>query len=472
MPFWTEIHWSEGMFLRPHHLQGGQRWLETVLRTGLDSVRAFAWGFSSLQVAVEPLENFTLRLDLCDLRLKDGTWIRVPDNTDVAARDFKPALDGGKTSIDIFLGVPSMQEVRANSIALEAPEQTDGSPRFEPVPLVRRDENTGKNPQTLYVRRMRGRLFLAGEDMTGYEVVRVCRVRRTDRPGAIPELDELGVGPVLALQADAGLSGVIKSLADTVEAKGDVLASEAREHRMMFTDGVAANTEHLIKLHVINESRAEIKALLQSPVLHPYDVFVSFARLVGHLSVFHEDLVPGPLPLYNHDEPGDSIERLRQRILVLLDALRPTAYIERKFARKKDLAGKDGLEVELDRKWIDDNLEMFVALQAENKEINELEQFIYGKLNMKLASPTRSPKIANLAVRGLRLQVRAVRPGTLPRRQELHYFKVDKAVGPDRVDYWKECETERGIRMTLIEGQLATMEQFKPALYVVLSKRP
>ena len=22
MAFWTEIHWSEGMFLRPHHLQG------------------------------------------------------------------------------------------------------------------------------------------------------------------------------------------------------------------------------------------------------------------------------------------------------------------------------------------------------------------------------------------------------------------------------------------------------------------
>ena len=49
MSFWTEIHWSEGMFLRPHHLQAGQRWLEGLVRTGLDSVRPFAWAFVDLQ---------------------------------------------------------------------------------------------------------------------------------------------------------------------------------------------------------------------------------------------------------------------------------------------------------------------------------------------------------------------------------------------------------------------------------------
>ena len=33
MTFWTEIHWYEGMFLRPHHLQAAQRRLETLLRS-------------------------------------------------------------------------------------------------------------------------------------------------------------------------------------------------------------------------------------------------------------------------------------------------------------------------------------------------------------------------------------------------------------------------------------------------------
>ncbi|HWL93909.1 MAG TPA: type VI secretion system baseplate subunit TssK [Phycisphaerae bacterium] len=467
MNFWTEVHWSEGMFLRPHHLQAGQRWLENLVRTGIDSTRPFAWGFTELQVASEPLENFTLRLDRCHLRLKDGTWIRIPENTEVDPLNFKDSLEQGRGQLDVFLGIPAMQEVRANSVSLENPEASNGTPRFEPFPFTKRDENTGENPQIVYMRRIRGRLFTQFDDMTGFEIIRLGRIKRTDRAGALPEMDDLGAGPLLAVQSDAGISKMIRSLADQIEAKDEVLAREAKEHRMMFTDGVAANTEHLLKLHVLNEVRAGMKAMMQCPVLHPFEIFSAYARLVGHLSVFHDDLVPMDIPAYDHDRPTESLERLRARIVVLLEAMRPIAYVERPFSLKKDETGREGLEVELDRKWIDDNSEMFVALISDELDINELYNHIYQKLDMKLASPTRSRKIHNIAVRGLGLQIKSVPAGVLPRRQSLHYFKVDKTIGPDRTDYWKECEQERGIRMSIREGQLPGMTRFKPALYVV-----
>ena len=468
MTFWTEIHWYEGMFLRPHHLQAGQRRLETLVRTTLDVACPFAWGFVELETAQEPLENCTLRVDRCELRLKDGTWLRIPENTEVPPLNFEKALGAGGGAVEIYLGIPQMQEVRPNSVPLENPERISGAPRYEPHAVTRRDENTGENPQTLYVRRMRGKLFAAGDDMTGYEVVRLCRVKRTDRPGATPEIDDLGAGPLLAIQADAGLSALVKSLADQVEAKDEVLAREAHEHRMMFVDGVAANSEHLLKLHALNAGRAELRALLQSPLLHPYDVFVGLCRLMGHLSIFHDDLVPGVIPEYDHDRPAESLDLVRRRLLVLLDALRPLAYTERPFARKKDAGGREGLEVELDRAWIDENLEIYVGLQAEDKNDDELYRYIRNTFDLKLASPKRTPRIAGTAVSGLRLQVKSVPAGTLPRRQELHYFRVDKTIGPDRTDYWQECEQERGIRMSLREGQMAGMEALRPTLYVVL----
>jgi len=471
MSFWTEVHWREGMFLRPHHLQAGQRWLETAVRSGLDVARPFGWGFVTLEVASEPLENFTLRVDSCTVRMKDGTWVRIPENTNVAPLDFQEPFEAAHGRLDIHFGIPQMQEVRPNSVPLEQPEQVEGTPRYEPGPIMRRDENTGQNPQLIYVRRIRGRLFAAGDDMTGYDTVRVGTVKRTDRPGAVPEFDALGAGPLLAIQADAGLSALVSSLSDQVEAKDEVLAREAREHAMLFTDGVAANTEHLLKLHVLNEARAQLKALLQCPVLHPYDAFVAFAGLIGHLSVFHEDLVPITIPVYDHDRTGECLERLRARIETLLEAMRPMAYVERRFARKKDPRGRDGLEVELDRPWIDANLEMFVGLHSDDMEIQELERHIYNRLKFKLASPTRAPKIADTAVRGLRLEVRSVPAGTLPRRQGLHYFKINKTIGPDRTDYWRECEQERGIRVSIPEGQISAMEKFHPSLYVVLKER-
>lgn len=472
MSFWTEIHWSEGMFLRPHHMQGAQRWVETVMNVGFESVRPFGWGFAKLSIAAEPLENFTLRLDECVVRMKDGTWVRIPDNAEVPPLDVKTALESSSGPLEIFLGIPQLQEVRANSVSLENPDQTNGTPRYEPSPVVRRDENTGENPQMVYVRRLRGRLFAAGEDMTGYDTVRVGSIMRTDRPGSVPEMTEDDAGPLLAIQAHAGLSRTISSLVDQVEAKDEVLAREAREHRMLFTDGVAANMEHLFKLHALNESRSQLKAMMQSPSIHPYDLFVSLATLVGHLSVFHDDLVPPPLPTYDHDRPAVALLALRARIELLLDAMRPMAYVERKFARKKDQQGHEGLEVELDRRWIDDNLEMYVGLSADDMEIESLERHIYSRFNLKLASPSRAPRIAKIAVRGLRMQVKSVPAGTLPRRQGLHYFKVDKTIGSDRTDYWRECEQEHGIRIGIQEGQMAEFEGYQPTLYVILKERP
>jgi len=468
MAFWTEVHWSEGMFLRPHHLQASQRWLETVLRTAFDGARPFGWGFLNLQIAQEPLENFTLRLDRCDLRLKDGTWVRVPENTEAAPLNFQAPMDAGRGQIDVYLGIPDMQDVRPNAISVENPAQVVGTPRYEPFPVHRRDENSGDNAQTIYVRRMRGRLFIEGEDMTGYQVVRVGRVKRTDRPGALPELDELGAGPLLALQADPGLSKLISSLSDQVEAKDEILGREVREHNMQFDDDVASNSEMLLKLHVLNEVRTHLKSLLQCPVLHPYDVFTVLARLAGHLSVFHDDRVPVPVPLYDHDRPGEALEQLRARIVILLDAMRPMNYVERKFARVKDARGTDGLQVELDRRWIDDNLDMFVAFHAPEQDITEVERQIRTTFNLKLASPTQAPRIHGTAVRGLEFVIRPVPAGTLPRRQGLHYFKIDKTIGPDRTDYWKLCEQERGIRMSIPAQQISAMERFSPALYVVL----
>lgn len=471
MSFWTEIHWSEGMFLRPHHLQSGQRWTETMVRASLEAARPFAWGFSELKIAAGPLENFTLRLDGCEARLKDGTWVRIPENTEVAPLEFKAALDAAGRGLDVYLGIPSMQEVRPNTVSLTDPDDRNGTPRYEPHQVSRRDENTGANAQVLFVRRMRGRLFAEGEDMTGYEVLRVGRVRRTDRPGALPEMDDIGVGPVLAVQADPGLSAMLKSLADQIEAKDEVLAREADETQMEFTDGVAENMFHLLKLHALNDVRASVKTMLQCPVLHPFDVYMAWSRVIGRLAIFHDDRVPKGIPPYDHDRPGESLDRLRARILALLDAMRPMAYMERAFSRKRDDQGREGLEVELDRKWIDENLEMYVALIAPDMDINEVERHIYSKLDMKLASPSRSPRIHNIAVRGLRLQIKAVPAGTFPRRAGLHYFKVDKTIGSDRIDYWKECEQERGIRLSMREGQMAAMERFKPTLFVSLKTK-
>ena len=148
MSFWTEIHWSEGMFLRPHHLQVAQRWMETVVDAGLDSARSFAWGFLKLEVAQEPLENSTLRLDSCSARMKDGTWVQIPENTQVDPLNFQKALESNSGAVTVYFGIPEMQEVRSNSVSLENPEATNGTPRARALPASACHSRRSPNPST------------------------------------------------------------------------------------------------------------------------------------------------------------------------------------------------------------------------------------------------------------------------------------------------------------------------------------
>lgn len=471
MTLWTEVHWHEGMFLRPHHLQAAERRLATLLRATLDSACAFGWGFVELELAAEPLQTHTLRIDRCQARLKDGTWVSVPENTEVAPLNFEAALDAGGGAVELLFGVPQMQAVRPNSISLENPEQNLSiAPRYEPVPVTRRDENTGENPQTLYVRRMRGKLFAAGEDTTGYEILRLCRVRRSGGPGALPELDEEGAGPLLALQVDARLGRLIKSLADEIEARGETVARNARERRMAFTDGAPAHLDQLMKLHALNATHAEVRALVQSPLLHPFNVFVTLSRLMGHLSVFDPDrMMPADIPRYDHDRPAQTLMALGRELRALLTRVAGDAPEIRPFVRKTDVRGHPGLEVELEREWVDQGLEMYVGFVDEEREPEEFDRWLQSTFNMKLASPKRAPTLAQHNLAGLRYRLRTVIPPGLAHRRGLHYFRIER-MGTDRTDHWQECREERGIRMSLTEGQLGPMERLQPTLYVILKR--
>lgn len=112
---------------------------------------------------------------------------------------------------------------------------------------------------------------------------------------------------------------------------------------------------------------------------------------------------------------------------------------------------------------------MYIALESADFSSSEkLLDHIYSTYQMTLGSPSRTPKLYVQAVRGLRLEPREVRPGTLPKLTGLHYYWIDKSTQSGyREDHWKECEKERGIWLITREGQRAAMENFKPTLYVL-----
>ncbi|MEM7263330.1 MAG: type VI secretion system baseplate subunit TssK, partial [Planctomycetota bacterium] len=69
----SPIHWGEGMFLTPQHMQAMSRYIDSRLASvSLDS-QPDSWGIGALDLDLLALENLELKVRRLDAILEDGT---------------------------------------------------------------------------------------------------------------------------------------------------------------------------------------------------------------------------------------------------------------------------------------------------------------------------------------------------------------------------------------------------------------
>ncbi len=86
------VHWYEGMFLRPHHLQAAQRHLGDALHTSSCWDVHYNWGLRVFEMDRDALANHRLVIRRLRARLRDGTLISIPEEGELPALDLKPAF--------------------------------------------------------------------------------------------------------------------------------------------------------------------------------------------------------------------------------------------------------------------------------------------------------------------------------------------------------------------------------------------
>src|SRR5690349_4822705 len=104
------VHWSEGMFLRPQHLQSAERHARYQLKASEDWYHPFNWGVRSIDLDREALRDYRVELLACDVRFEDGTKFSIPaDGVPDPVRLRDEMLEQNDATI-ISLGVPRYRE--------------------------------------------------------------------------------------------------------------------------------------------------------------------------------------------------------------------------------------------------------------------------------------------------------------------------------------------------------------------------
>ena len=78
MSWYSKVFWSEGLFLRPHHLQQNDRYLEHLLERRVGQVTPYPWGFSALEIDRDLAQQSKFCLRRATGVMPDGTPFDFP----------------------------------------------------------------------------------------------------------------------------------------------------------------------------------------------------------------------------------------------------------------------------------------------------------------------------------------------------------------------------------------------------------
>src|SRR5579862_7372880 len=110
------VHWHEGLFLQPHHLQSMQHYL--LDRFGLERKLSitFSHGVIDMKLSADALENMLVRFDRLRVVMPSGLEVNFPENADLASLDIKQAFEGSSTPFTVSLALPLWYPTRANTV--------------------------------------------------------------------------------------------------------------------------------------------------------------------------------------------------------------------------------------------------------------------------------------------------------------------------------------------------------------------
>lgn len=443
MTFQAEVHWHEGMFLRPQHFQAASRHQMQQSTCSDQWTVHYSWGLRTIDLDADALANHRCVVRRLKARMRDGTLISVPEGATLGEVDLKGAF-GQERALTVYLALPVIQTTRANAGQV-APTQTV---RYLIDTMQLEDENTGRNGQSVEVRRLNLRLLLSNQDHGGYEVLPIARIVLADRSEAVPQLDTSYIPPLLACDAWSPLAvGVLEKVYDRLGKKVELLGGQAVSRGITFDSQGQGDRLIFEQLRVMSEaySLLGVKAFAQG--VHPLTAYLELCRLVGQLSIFGAQRRPPDLPRYDHDDLGGCFWRVKQHIDALLDMVVEPDYKERSF-----IGAGLRMQVALEPAWLEPGCRIFVGVQSRLSP-EHCEQMLTSGLDMKIGSSANVDSIFRLGRAGLRFSSVSRPPRALPSQSGLTYFQIDRE---REAEEWGAVERSLALAIRLNENLIVS----------------
>lgn len=288
---WTsKVVWSEGLFLRPHHLQQSDRYVEGLLESRVRHVTPYPWGFSALEIDRDLAQQSKFAVRRATGIMPDGTPFDIPAGSPAPPPIDIPA-DAAKQLVwlSLPLGAPNTREVEPAE-AESASRSVPGIERLIDTTSALRIEEEIEiaHPRLAYELRR-----TAKPGYVGLAMGRVVEVR--DRNIVF---DEKFAPPLLVSSAHPVVQGWLDRVIGWIDNKLEELARYAADP----TAGGGLQSADYFMLQLLNRHIPVLTHLRASRYVHPERLYCRFLEIAGELATFTTaERRARTYPAYDHD---------------------------------------------------------------------------------------------------------------------------------------------------------------------------
>ena len=424
MSWYSKVHWAEGLFLKPQHLQQNDRYHERRIEARVQRVTPYPWGFSALELDRDLALQSRFGLRRAAGVLPDGTPFDLP-----ADGPLPLPIDIPETAAKqiVWLTLP-IASVNTREVAYR---DTEGAARYFTEPEIFIDSTADlRTEEEIDIAHLRLEYELRKTPKPGYinlGIARILEVR--DRTVLI---DEKYVPPMLICSAHPVVDGWIDRVIGWVDNK---LAQLARYAVDPSAGGGLQSVDYLM-LQVLNREIPVFKHFRRSSFVHPERLYEEMLRFVGELATFATtERHARDYPAYDHDDLENTFAPVLRDIQDFLSAqndtrAQPLEIIER--------AQNAFVSVIRDRTLFRNA--SFVLVVAAARPLGEIQQQFPHLF--KIGPNTRMNEIVHTNLPGVPLVHLPTPPPQIRAMTDHVYFYLDKTS-----PLWPEFSTATSIGM-------------------------
>jgi predicted component of type VI protein secretion system len=188
--------------------------------------------------------------------------------------------------------------------------------------------------------------------------------------------------------------------------------------------------EQVMRLRTLNGYGARLEALIETPNLVPFEIYLELRELLGELAALSPDRDPYDCAPYQHDNPYPCFDELTGKIRQLLRGSVAPSFLKVPFSETNGL-----LRAALADEHFTRPSDYFLGIRTK-EDPRAVAKLVEDADRFKLMPAS----MAGRAIRGVLLKEERFPPLELPAQSNLYYFRLLRG---ESARSWQQIQTER-----------------------------